>query len=61
MTRPKRAGFAREWRNYRRAYKNGKWNRLNGPAIESDDGRKWWYVDGNFTRYENGKFLRGST
>ena len=28
------------------------WHRLDGPAIEDEDGSKWWYVDGKQHRLD---------
>ena len=32
------------------------WHRLDGPAVEYRDGRKWWYVDGKKHRLDGPAF-----
>jgi hypothetical protein len=34
-------------------YTNGKANRLDGPAVECENGSRFWYIDGRLHR-ENG-------
>ncbi|MFZ9893589.1 MAG: hypothetical protein ACO3FO_07430 [Candidatus Nanopelagicaceae bacterium] len=36
----------------KKEYKNelGQYHRLDGPAIENDNGNKYWFIDGKFHR-----------
>lgn len=38
--------------NIRYWYKEGKFHRLNGPAVESLNGEKYWYKEGKLHRID---------
>jgi hypothetical protein len=54
MTRPKRVPYMSRPEHRKRVWKTpgGYLHRWHGPAIEEDDGSKWWFLDGTMSRVE---------